>query len=847
MLKQYYIKTYKENSNTYTDVKYNIYTNDNDNVNPSTQWMDFMAIDIYKKTINIFEINDINNINIDNDIIIENSIIYIYTYYPYNEKYDKTMTIIPVINELLGKHFYFLKYIIIKEICKKYYQNTYNKFKTLFYDANKENYPYYLMEIIKTTDNLVNDIVKFIVNKMEINCVVFESKDIDNILNSFNIVKKNIQIKDTRDIFDEKKTLTLQDLSKLDETIENKNIHKITNFIYGTQQYETSCFNMDYNFVEKLISEYKANKNIKDNYGNTLLHYACKLQNIELIKILTKDIKLTSASKNKMGQTPLEYYYKYYIDNIVSNLTNTYIMSKNIRNNIALKLSEKFKNKDIGLSYVKITLPVLFYLLNHQFYLVGLNYPNEWSFELNEKLMNTLGVKHEKYIPISQININDLLDNKNNYNDEINNFMTNIKLLEKENSKIDKDINILNDYFKNLNKDEYNKIKNINDKIHNITKKKTDNNNIITNFKNNILIILQKSFPIDVINMTNIETYLNKYIEKYIGKNINVPNYKNNIRVSDVYDIYDKIYLSDISNKLKNMNIYINIWKTYILQNNVTTHEVNDTAPFSYDHTQIINNIFKYQKNTLTKPENINKMNNIQDYYEKVINPYINNYFELPYTLTKDELNYPLINVINIITHVSKFVFFYFYKIIYKLFYLYNKEIKEQLNIEINDIFEGGLYNIIVNEMPIRAVKIVLQLFNSNDDTDKNDYNKTLIELFNEMIKEQILEIKKLPSAPVSTASTATASTASTTMPPASPASAPASPASTASTPTMHIFDDNNIFIQKLTTEVFPYFKDYLEIFINELKTTTDSYFKLLQTQTIDLKILSLISEVSEN
>jgi hypothetical protein len=68
----------------------------------------------------------------------------------------------------------------------------------------------------------------------------------------------------------------------------------------GKRTYDAIC-NGDIKSIEKAI---KHNANAKDNHDNTILHYVCECENVEILKMLM-DNKVNANAVNSTGNTPL--------------------------------------------------------------------------------------------------------------------------------------------------------------------------------------------------------------------------------------------------------------------------------------------------------------------------------------------------------------------------------------------------------------------------------------------------------------------------------------------------------------------------------------------------------------
>ena len=165
--------------------------------------------------------------------------------------------------------------------------------------------------------------------------------------------------------------------------------------------------------------------------------------------------------------------------------------------------------------------------------------------------------------------------------------------------------------------------------------------------------------------------------------------------------------------------------------------------------------------------------------------------------------NYPLTYIINIITHIIKhFILATFYRTIIKLIQkqLIETNIKSDLkdpNILLEENGNNKLFNYIMNEIPIKIVKTTLQIF----DEYENDYIKTLSI---EQIFDEINKILKTNT-------------------------------------NLGNIDDESSLIKNFNEYIYPFFKDWLEMFIREMKLSSDVYIRNILYQSKYIDIISLI------
>jgi hypothetical protein len=241
------------------------------------------------------------------------------------------------------------------------------------------------------------------------------------------------------------------------------------------------------------------------------------------------------------------------------------------------------------------------------------------------------------------------------------------------------------------------------------------------------------------------------------------------------------------------------------------------------DYTQILDICTKYQKwimskDDLSQKEKIKSIEIISKYYENVVLQFTKDYFELPKEYNGS--NYVMTIIIDIIVHIVKrIICAVIFELIVKALAKYVMEtfpntvdtntegIKYESYIAkliINAIDKSSergsrLMNHIFNVMPIKIVKIILQIYEGiNEGEDDIDRTLTLESLFE--------EISKILAANTS----------------------------------VDIASDSSL-IKNLKQYIYPYCIDYLEMFVKDMKNVMDNYLRSQQYQAINLQLLDLL------
>lgn len=637
----------------------------------------------------------------------------------------------------------------------------------------------------------------------------------------------------------------------IDNPKKEKYINKMINFNFEINSLEQSCFKVDPNIIDLLIKN-GAYLNAKDSIGNTALYYAIDTQNITIIEMLLNagSIVFNKNYVNKMGQNVLSYVWEKYATILQTLMVNKYAVCEKLTNN----LLEKFKKKGDTLNnipkYSDMLLPMALYMLNHQMYLIGKGYPKNWNFDLNELFEDNVKLKSKKQygdvLPILDVNVTDkdisnleIPNIKIKYIEEVidvNNKK--VKEYENRNTYLGEELNSLNIRNKLTENEEYRK------------KELEGINGLINDNKKEILKL--KKFVEDN------EKLLEKY--KY-GKNITFDKLKNFlknnkhkiIRKNDVVDIYDSLFYDVINEgdiRLKqnsydyNVDIktYPILWEKFMCKYLNPTEKTKNYNSEDIDYTQIIDIITTHQKdiifdNSVDVSNKLAKFDIIEKYYKNIIYPFADDYFNLPKEYNFS--NYPMTKIMNIVIHIVKRIICVnlygtilkgLTKYIISIFPYYNKNFVPNSN-DKNVIFNNEtdyyyyvmtlIFNIINDEghgikdsrllkyifttLPTKVVKIILEIYEGENEGEEDPDRNTNLELIFDYIST-ILE----------------------------------------STTVIDLKKDTT-FLTNLKNYVYPYFISYLELFVKEMFNLISNYLRSLQYQGKMIHILQKISNHAKN
>lgn len=563
-----------------------------------------------------------------------------------------------------------------------------------------------------------------------------------------------------------------------EEEIENNSYYKLFSTDKLTDPFD-KCFAYDDTIVEMLLRA-GANPNIKDREGNTPIFDTVNSGNLRAFNLLANNNAILNNPryKNKYGYTAYEF---------LNNLFDTSLSKLHDPNEITL-LSEtvsstlsKKTQYNRKLRYDNIILPMALYLLNHLFYFLAGKYPRNWKFDDHKKI-NSLMENPKKQLPLIDIydeNIrkivsdNKVKDNisKNVLNKELSGM--NDEQIMKRRLQLEQEYDELNILPKPLTHMQEARMLEIQEILHDIDNILT--NNGIENRK------LERNIRKTTIEFERFVDSRSKIFEKQISK---MPKAESNM-----IGMYNTLFRTLIHENKKKNNVspdykqYTNLWKLLIEKK-------------QRDITQINSNLV----NLLKTNKNEDNIILLKNYSSNIAYPFVRDYMELPDQYNGS--NYALTEIINIIIHVIKHtICLNLFNIIIKLIDNnvrsvilknegmnddeYENKIMTTIRTIIkqsgltNDKFGSDLEKYIFDKLPVKAVKVALQVFEDEIDPDIPSQMSDIL--------SHVLTI---------------------------------------------ISSNKNLYLQKtkfedeVKTYVIPYFKEYLETYIKAIKNMFESYMR---------------------
>jgi len=765
----------------------------------------------FNKDIITFENNDNTKIGSEQIISFNNL-----------NKPIKENSLIPISSKFIGELIQIQKYLITRNILQEIYKylksNTgvlasatddKTNIKKQIGDLDKEirnnininsgDYGLLLITVGKLIDRILNVNLENIVSVCASSILYNTPLPPDyNLINITQYNKTDIMGIKLEDIEKEiyglfKKNTKLNLYNYFDEILEtrekNKNIYKIMSSTIGDKPSEI-YLETDPDLFNLLIKS-GADANARDKDGNTPLIIALLQTNKNIIKqLLQQNVSVSNKkSKNRMGFRPLDISQKIINTSIESccNSINNDTIKRFIQEvNDSIKRLTKINH---NMRFNDVIYKVLLYLLNHEFY-SKLNqyyrqndetFHNKFFTEITSQLQKLplLNFSDDLLISYNQ-NIDKIIESKreNDVKKKINDY----KELQQKSLFLNNEFGILKPE-EQYREDEINQNNIENDaNLPQLTKDKYKDIN---------------DYETKKIDELNQQKDINKRLNKTLIDNLRIkfntisPN-------TDILKVYDNVVKQILSESVNDYRTYTKLW--YNLFELIEKNKMNDP-------TQIISIMLDKIKNNM---ENYDMIKLCKEAFEKISFD-INSYFDLPQNSILD--NYMLNRINDIYIHIIKNTMCVnFYHILLKLIRAelivkipkqstetddkYEERIDKIISDICNEDFaKSTLIKYIFEILPEKIIKIVLKLFEDDDEDKGADLLSQLkfIERFLE--RSQVLGIDK----------------------------------------------GENKIIKVLRDYVYPYFKEYFETHIKNLKKITDGYLSMIGDLSIKLEIYEAV------
>ena len=740
------------------------------------------------------------------------------------KQFDKKDMSFPIIAPFIGEFYMIQKYIIIRVLIQKLFDIFKNdtdesdlkasitKLNSDIQDnikPNPEDHSILLISLAKIIDKIYNANLENIINittnnygyryvRETTNTTNPKDYKIINVteLNKINISELNFDDlkKSILKIFKRNKKSKFFNYAEdiLVKKIKDSNIYKITGDVIGNVPNEL-YYKYNKNIL-KLLLEKGSSINNKDKDGNTPLILALLQNNDSAIKYILEDQQFQNisvynkASRNRFGAKPYDICaksLKVVIDNFDNEISNKNLelLTKEVNDKIS-----SLTKINHNMRFSNIIFRMLVYLLNHDLY----SMLNSYKFQKDESFHQYFFTKitsQIKKLPLLE-NIDTLIGSYHGVIDDV---------LKEDKRKLSKE----NKQKTNLDKEEDLLEEELNSKPTKFRKQE------ISLLKSQKLLKIGEFTPqlkklpklkYKQYNMDTNDIELNldsniKFLQKIKSKNI-LPS-------TDILTMYNNIFDEILRLNTDDYRTYPALWENLF--------NLQDTTKKT-DDTQIINKILEKLKDVISMKDikkldkNMIKMITITI---NLLKQHINDYFELPLVCAGD--NYVLDRIIDIYEHILKNTMLVnLYHIIEKLVRLElidklpmpsnERKYYKELDDDVEKIMNTTVLNLSIRKyifeiIPKKILKVSLQIYENEDDEDKNTNLINIFDFINKLLESNI-EIS--------------------------------------------IKSDSKI-IKTLNTYVYPYFKEYLDINIKMMKKITDGYFSMIISLEPKLEIFDMI------
>lgn len=557
------------------------------------------------------------------------------------------------------------------------------------------------------------------------------------------------------------------------------------------------CYNVENDIISDLLSK-GADPNIMALSGETPLMLAVIIKNEEIVQtLLYSGAKVKDDTKYNL----YDFLYNMLIDSMSTSPIMTIQEKEDKVNNHISQITDidhKFPNNHLILKMAS-------YMFSHQLTLYANTYPNMWSYKTHQQILDILNLTNinKDLIPLAKINPNIIEENIRGFsalNDTLLQHNHDLTNLREKILRIDNSINNLNLELTNLKSlDRLRKAE-----IDGVLRDLVEERNIISINMNNIIKkirLLNKGKHLIQRNVKNAADITNKNIQRSTNLYSLVKAIAGK-KSHDVCNIYDVFFTRIVSSQSKDVEN-----SEYITYNKLWDELVSTN--YESDHTQLIyalyNHILKTSKVLLQPDVFLDAFDPICELYDKVLNKYGRDYFELMPYLSKDlELNYDSNYVLNqifcIMVHVFKHTMSVNFINTIGQYLIKHNEGKIESYI-IRNIYQSlktsGFIKHVYENLPSKVIKSVCKISSTDND---HDVNSSVKDILNKSI--DLLTLSTFESISSST-------------------------------------------IDNIKSSIIPYFTVYMESYTAEMHMLLISQLKLITEQSKMLNVLKLLASKS--
>lgn len=469
------------------------------------------------------------------------------------------------------------------------------------------------------------------------------------------------------------------------------------------------CYDIDEDVVSLLLSK-GADYNIVDRSGMTPLWFAVYLQNERIIGTLLR------AGSKVLGNNHniYEAVYKQLLNSVQSSpILNVNAINQRVEDHLKKKtqMNQLFSNSHLILEMTS-------YLFVHQLTANTGKYPNLWSKDMYQKILDMIGLDHrliKDLIPLAKVNPEIISENIKGYmviNQSIDSYTKQLIderdiLIRLDHSvrDIKKEINSLSSD-PNPGQNDY-RLTEMNSLLNELYNQKSITVSNIKKITQNINNLISAKEGIDNTHESNV---IVDALKKSNEINHIVKTQKKNRYICDIYEMFFKRIMNKGKDDKFDDMTYINLWSELLASND------------KKDFTQVIKNLQLYMIEQGIQQPNIflESWDPVCELYEKVLDRYGKDYLELSMYLNANETaNYVLKQIFCIMVHVFSHIISVNY-IITITQLLAKQDNGETSNSVARNIFmsmkTSGFLSFCMDTMPQQIIKIVCKIYDGEKD-----------------------------------------------------------------------------------------------------------------------------------
>jgi hypothetical protein len=547
-----------------------------------------------------------------------------------------------------------------------------------------------------------------------------------------------------------------------------------------------TCYSVNHDIIDLLLT-HRANVSIRDKEGSTIIFSAIDLNDPELVsKIINLVPVFNKHSKNILGTSPYEHVSKQ-----VKYFTSMFL-DKSVIEDLIESSHEMISKKtqiQAKMRYHSEIYHMLYILMNHYIYSMGKQYINGWNKDNQKLLAEQLNIKEDDFPLLTVIENINQTDTQKYLTSVMDQTIKDKSELQIKLLKIQEQIVHLQTEKSEAGTSD-------------LRKKIIDD--IVAKLQAEIAKPEYASLVVDKIQSENVKYRITIELRQGI-KDIRA-NMDKLVASSELINMYESIQTNIINTANRPFE---NDYKTYMLiwQEAIKNNSMNSV--------KIIENISEYlMKNNTLSSYPIISLTLIQNYFDKIVAKLATDYNELEYVYNGD--NYVLNSIINIVKHILS------HTVGINLLNIIQQLIREEIRMKTpydtktyptelyyNDIIDSKLKDVLLASK-VKGTKLneyileelIEKLIKNNFDLYEDSYEKENMKDSNSLF----LEINKLLEANG-----------------------------------IINLDEKSLVMKELREKIYPYFKEYIETNLKQIKKYVDGYMNSLANYSNIVSIYTMI------